>query len=386
MLHLGSANTRYSMAVEDNLLSGGNSINDDGGPPATVASQVSTPSAQAQPPLPASSPPAATTGQLGGEQAGSQGEWTGIRDALRSQGINLPDGLDDQAIVRQLGQSYQQAQQYQNQVRQLEQYAQYGQAIMPHWDKFQGWLQEQNSAAQAKQQKDAQAPWYSKWHNPPEYNQAWDRLIERDPVTGQLRVVPGADPTILPKYTQYQAYQRQTAEKLLANPYQFFEEPIRHIAQEVAEKIAKQNLTSYQDNLFSDNFVQQNASWLVQKDQSGRAVSLTPEGQAFRGFVLEAEQMGVKDVRAQQHYATRMLERELALQNLQKNGNAQTGDDKKQAYLNQAAGANHVPGQSGSIQIKNGSATTQNPSLTLPERLRQAFESSGITDKNLQLA
>lgn len=319
-----------------------------------------------------------------GDGGRGSGEYTPIREVLREAGVELPGNLDDEAVVQQLVQAYQQAQAYQSQLAQLQPLAQYGQLAMQHWDKFQDWLRGQQA-----QQQQAEKPWWSKWWNPPEYNPAWERLVERDPVTGQLRAVQGADPTILPKYLAYHQYQRQMAERLLANPFEFFQEPVQHLARQVAQELIEKHLNHYQDVVFSDQFVQQNSSWLHQRDQAGNVVvagydpqtgrpipALTPEGKAFAQYVLEAEGMGIRDVRLQQRYATQMLERAIALQRLSQQNATQNGQQLKQQFLQQAAGANHVPGQSGSIQPESGKA--QNARLSLEQMMKQNFKQAGF--------
>ncbi|MCI0463065.1 MAG: hypothetical protein L0Z62_39460 [Gemmataceae bacterium] len=237
-----------------------------------------------------------------------------LRDLARQHAPDIAGQFqDDQSLAQYLIQQRAQA---------LEIQRQFQQQVLPYWSEFQSYVAQQR-AAQQQQSQSGQKPWWSQWWSPPDYDPSWESMVTRD-AQGNLVAAPGAPPDVLPRWHAYQHYRRQQLEKLLSNPFTYFEEPIRHLAQQVAEQAVQRTLGSYQDQSFARDFIGQNAQWLYQRDQQGNVVTqptfdpqsgrtvaepvLSPAGQAFRNYVLEASQMGIGDVRAQQRYALRLLQ------------------------------------------------------------------------------
>jgi hypothetical protein len=303
---------------------------------------------------------------------------------------------DDAALFRALLDARRQAQEF-------APAAQYAAQMLPYWSQFQGWLAEQQARRALPQ--GPERPWWSKHFTPAEYDPSWERLLERDPATGQIRALPGAPPDLPLKYAQYQEFRRNTLDRFLANPVTYIEGPVRDIAQQIAERAIQQHLAGYQDTQFANDFVQQNTTWLHARDaqgnvqteatfdpQQGRVVqrpALSAAGQAFRNYVLEAANLGVQDVRGQQRYALAMVQRDWALSS-QQNGSAASAANAaaQQQFLQRAAGQQHAANHAGSLvppsQNLNGNAPPQNQNLGLADLLRRNLAAGGVTDRDLQ--
>ncbi len=95
-----------------------------------------------------------------------------VRDALKTYGLDLPEGIDDHAALQQLVLGYRQAQQ-------ANQLAQYGQVYLQHADQFNAYLRQQQEQAAQQQAQQQEKPWWSKWWSPPDYDPSWSNLIQR---------------------------------------------------------------------------------------------------------------------------------------------------------------------------------------------------------------
>lgn len=294
-------------------------------------------------------------------------DYVGIRDALKDYGLGEMAGQfqDDRAVLQHLALAYRQAQE-QNEL------ARYGQEVVPHWDKFQQYLKTQEQAAgQARQE-----PWYGKWWKPPEYDPGWDKLIQKNAATGQLEAVAGAPPDVVAKYLTHQQFRSQQAEKFLSNPFQYFEEPMRMIAENVARQVVEQNLGGYQENVSAKQFVDGNADWLFSKDQEGNRTGLTQWGQLFSQYVTQAERIGIKSIDSQKEFALGLVQRDyLGMLHQQNNAGAAAaaqGAEQKQVFLQQAA----ARGNAGTAAA--AAVGTPQRGLSLRERMAQNFKKNGF--------
>ena len=159
-------------------------------------------------------------------------QWTGVREALKSLGVDLTGQFqDDQAALAHMAVAYRQSQQMQPFVPYLQQYAQHG-------EQFQGWLRQQQQAAQQ--------PAPSAW-KPPEYDPRWVNMVQRNQVTGQLEPAPGAPPDVVQKLQAAEAHRRGFLEKLPFDPMGALKEAgIEGIIRQEAQRIVQEQLGGYQ--------------------------------------------------------------------------------------------------------------------------------------------
>jgi hypothetical protein len=287
-------------------------------PASTQGSGGSTAPSASPPEVGGSSP---SQGSPSTPSAPSQPSWV---EDFRKDIPNLPS---DPAQARQyLAQVYRDAEQ-------LRPLAPYAYEYQQKAGQFNQWLQQQQTAQQQPKQ---QGPWYSKWYNPPEWNPAWERLIKQNE-DGSLSPVQGAPPDIVAKYLAHSQYQSDQLRKFRDNPYEFIKEPVRHLAQQIAQEEVRRHLGQYQEVNSSKQFVEQNANWIFEMDpngqrkfqqvvdpRSGQYVNqpvLSPWGQRFQQYVAQEEarqrQRGYMDVEEQKRNALGWVQRDYALYALQ---------------------------------------------------------------------
>lgn len=306
--------------------------------PAQQAAAAGPAPAPPPPPAPASPAPASAS------PAPASPEFVGVRDALATYGLDLRNQFqDDHAALAHIALLARQAEQNAH-------LAQYGQKYVEHADQFQAWLRERQQQEQAKQQQATQ------WWKAPEYDPAWAQKLTRDPQTGEIKAVPGADPAIVQKYAAWVDHQRGFLERFAQNPIEAIRPGIEQLVRAEAEKLVQQQLGGYQERTSAQAWVQQNSSWLHERDAQGAPVRnpqtgepvLSALGQAFRGHVNRAVELGLSGVEAQREYAMAMTQRDYAVAQL-KGGQQQqqpaaapavqqTNEQAKAAFLGQAAG------------------------------------------------
>lgn len=354
----------------------------------TPAASAPEPAAQASPGASgvASATPETTPALGSGTPAAAGGAPAGgprsFRDIARGFGLDFSHHQDDDAAVRELvarySQASQQAQQYQYQLAARQQAAQ----------------------AQAQQQAAAQQAQTQKKHwDPPEYKREWRNLLENDPITGDLRVKSGHDPSILNKTLAYDQYVREFASNLTTNPADTLRPFIAEEARKIAQEVVRGSLGGYQEQVRADQIIQQHSAWLHQKGPDGRPVmnpatgkpALTAEGQLYLHYVHQAEQqLGVRDAARQDEYARAMVQRDVLARHYQGQQQPAAGQAPAAAAAPQAgspaarAAALRRPNAGGSLQpnTPNG-RPPQNRKATLKDRLKAAFAEQGITDANI---
>ena len=345
-----------------------------------VSAPAPAPASPSPPPesSPAPGPSGAPAGTAAVSAPASLPSW---RDHFQSHGLDLSGYKDDAAAAGYVAQALAQG-------RQAQEMARYGQEVAPHYAEFQEWRAQQARAAAARQE--AEKPWYDKWWQPPAYDPSWDRLLSQD-ANGNLTAAPGAPADLVQRYQNYRHFRQQQAERLMANPYTFFEEPIKHLAAQEAERIVGQHLGGYKDTNFAQTFVQQNTSWLHQHDAQGNPVRdlmgggpvLSSWGQKFAGYVREAQDRhGIQAVEGQQEYALMKVQLDRALELLAQQQPAAAALPP----ANPRAAANEQVLQEAKGRQRGGRAPLPNNGaapqvhLSLPERIRQNLKAAGINE------
>ena len=319
------------------------------------------------------------------------------RDQLREAGVDLGTD-DDKAAFTNLAQAWNHAKQFQ----QVQPYLPYVQSYISDAADYSEWKR-------SRQQQQAPAPqdqpWYSEYWNPPEFDQSWRQLITQD-AQGNIIPAQGAPPDIVPKYHTYTSWRQQQADKLMSNPYTFLEPAIRRLASEEAQKIAQQQLSSYQDQLSSQQFVEQHAPWLYEKDERGGIKQemvwdaqrgqhiptrkLSEWGHKFRAAAgREAERQhryGYQDLEEQKRNAMQAISLEFALSELQRlqpgAAPAQAAapaapaappvsplQQSNEAFLKQSSGRGRPPQNGNSVPAPKPPVTRHNLKQVLEQRI-----------------
>lgn len=337
------------------------------------------PAAQEQP----ATTPAATTPSL--------------LESLRSQGIDV-QGSNDQEAIQALATRWREYQQ-------LQQLAPAARSYLQDRDQYVAWKRQQEAEAQKQRAQDPQQPWYAKWFTPPEYNPAWERQITTD-ANGNIVAVPGAPPGVVEKYLNYRQHRQELAEKFMSNPYQFIEEPVKHLAQQMAEQAVQKHLQQYQDQNFAKDFVNQQASWLYDRDQTGnvrvqqvldpntgRFVNqpvLSQWGAKLRDYVMEESQRqqnrGYSDLQEQQRNALMRVQLEYAISRVNElEKGAPSAPAAPPATPRQEANSRFLNTNGGLRPSSPATPPNINPPSQPPkdltERMRERFKQAGVTDE-----
>lgn len=301
---------------------------------------------------------------------GGQSQFS-ARDHVRNLGYGqLADGYqDDRALISDLVRQQEAA-------RQALALAQYGQRYLQHAAGFEQYL--------AQQQQQAQQQPKSRFWNAPEWNPTWRNLVQRDE-SGNLIAAPGAPPDVLPKYLAFEQYRRDFADRLTTDPESTLSPFVDERARQIASQIVQDNLAAMREEYQASAFIQQHSGWLHAKDANGHVVRdfngrpvLSEAGKRFRGYVEEAEQLGVRGVQAQEQYASRLLRADIEAARASQGGVSQTNAQIKQNFVQNG---NRQPNYGGSVQTSpNPHAPEQNGNLPLSQRLRRDLGSYGITN------
>lgn len=272
-------------------------VSDVGSPEAAVES---TPAPEVDSSPAEGSSPAAGTGEV----------WGAFRQLPQFQ------GADDRAIASRL---YEALQREQSATHALQQY----QSIIPvaseylskkeMFEKWQASQQQQPPQPQMAQQPAEQSPWW----NPPKVRDAYKQYLVRDE-SGREAISPDAPLDARHSLSEYQAYKANFAQKFLEDPQATLGPMIEKVAVERAESIFQEQLARRDEENFVTSLEQQNSDWLY--DQNGNA---SPEGLLAQKYIQDARSLGIQGAKARWEFATRMVERDLLISNMQRSQQAQ---------------------------------------------------------------
>lgn len=330
--------------------------------------------------------------------AGTAQQQQSLRDLAKRLGYAQAEQHgDDHTFFSQLLLQAQQTSQLQAQLQQAQQYARAGQEYLQHRSEFQRFQEEQRRRAQPEEK-----PWFKA----PEYDPGWRAKLTRDPQTGEIRAIPGAPPDLVGKYLSAVEHRENFLDKFAFDPVGAIKPGIEEVVRSIAADLVKQQLGQYQATQAATQIIKQNESWLYAKDGQGQVryaatgqPELSPAGRAYYGYAEQAAQRGIQDDQGIHEYALGLLQRDMALMQLQRlqGGQAtpptqpiavpqqtspqETGEAAKQGFLSRAvAGQQHQPQHAGSTNGKGA----QNGALSLEERLRQNFKANGVTDESIR--
>lgn len=364
-------------------------------PPPSQPSQTPPP-AQTQPSQPQPAQPGAATQTPPAATPPAAPTTPSWLSALRERGVNI-EAADENAAIEKLGEIY-------GNYQKLVPMAPYVNTYMQNAAKFAQWQAEQQRSSQ--QQPGQQKPWYADFWNPPEYNPAWEQMIQQD-AQGNFVPVPGAPPDVIPKLLAYRQFRKEQAEKFLSNPAEFIAPIVRHLAKEEAQNLVQDQFSQRQAQSSSAEFVQQNMNWLYEKDPNGNVKQtqvfnpstggftavpqLSQWGQAFAKYAKEESEYQARaglpqDVERQKQIALAHVQRDYLLSQMshQQPAAPVAAPPNPQAAANQQfLQANNPPA---AIPPTNGNTVPAPAKVsrgTFEQQLRKNFKQKGITDETL---
>ncbi len=340
----------------------------------TDSGQAASPVATPDPANPAVQQ-AATPAQAGAssQQQPTEPKYAGARDFVaKALGwANAETYGDDAAFLTALVEGQKTAQQ---QLQQMQQLAQFGQM----------YLNERQQAHRTQQTPAAAADPFAAY-KAPEFNPAWQGMVERNPETGEWKVRGGADPSILPKFLAYQQYRQEMGDKFLSNPVDFIKPIVTQLAQEQAKAMIQEQFGQQESTQYVNSFMQQNSNWLFQTDSAGNRVAnpmtgkpvFSAAGNRFYQHLRDAEQSGITNPQAQEKYARALLMADLSRpQHAVANGDQAKADLLKKMNRNPNASGSFV----GSDQSGHTAPAQSQEGLSLNDRLRNALSKFSDAD------
>jgi hypothetical protein len=309
-------------------------------------------------------------GQATPAQAQAAAEWQSIRDAAKRFGYEgLAQFNDDEAALAHLVQQARRAQQ-------ADVYAQLGRAVAPE-------LQQYQEFRETKQKATGPAPEAA--YRPPDFQENWLALCERDPATGMFFAKPGVNPAVADALNKRAAWQRDFDR----DPTTVMDKYAEGKLGPMVEQRVQQALSHYRRDIAVEQILQANDAWLYQRDASGRPVTgpqgrvPTAEGAAYIQHVRLLQERGVTDPVAQDDLARKLVIGQLALGRL-----SQQGAQAPAAQTQHAAARPNVnPNQARPPHERArtpGAVEPNSEGLSLTEMLRGALEEAGIDDAQLQ--
>lgn len=328
----------------------------------------------AQPAGPGQSPavPADPNNRTGAAPATGAQDWQSIREAAARFGYaDLGQYQDDEAALVHLIQQAQRA-------KQSDAYAQLGRQMTPHLQDFQTFRQQQAST-----QKAAAAP---AAYMPPEFDDRWLGLLERDPASGLFFGKPGTPPAIVDAANKRLEWQ----DKFSKNPIQFFEQYSQDKVAPLVQQQVQAQLEQYKQSQQVDSILASNFQWLYQHDQSGRPLAgangqymPTPAGQLYIQQVDQLSKAGVRDPRMQDQLARQLVAGVFAQGQAQQRQAAAPSAQAQQ----QLARPNVNPLQARS-PVERAAVGTPEPDgtgMSLSELMRKNFDAAGVSDSDFSL-
>lgn len=253
-------------------------------------------SAQPTAPEPAAPPPEAAEAP---QQADA---WATFRQLPQFQSAS------DQEIATRLHESMQRETQA---ARALQQY----QSIIPAASEYLSnramYEQWKHSQSSSQQPAPAAPKPEESWWNPPKVKDIYRQYLTRDQ-SGREVVADGAPLEAQHELAAYQSYRAEFARKFLDDPQATLGPMIERIVSDRAQEIAESQISGLKEESFVQQIEAENRDWLF--DQQGH---VSREGLLVQKFIEDARGLGIKGAQARWDYATAMVERELALTNLQ---------------------------------------------------------------------
>lgn len=300
---------------------------------------------------------------------------------MRSQGFDPGNYADDRSAFQA---TLAANRSLQERIRQQEQLAQYGQQF----------LADQQRVARERQQQQAQNDPAARWRAP-----EWDTRNEqylRADANGNITVVPGADPSLVPRYMAYQEHRRRLTDQFVQDPQAFLRQLAGEQQQVNPQQIAQyidQRLQAVRDEEDLRQFSRTNAKWLYATDSAGTPivdpVSKTyvwgPRGARFAQIVQQLEPHIQHQGTLRQAAMNQLLAEEG--QGARATTSAiETGANLQQQLLN--AGNTYQPNRSGTFAAFDNTGAQgpafQNPQLSLRDQLRGNLQRDGFTDAHFR--
>lgn len=273
----------------------------------------------------ASESPAATAGQPQAEapQYGATEIWTAFK--------SLPQfaGQDDGAVAAGLYEALQREQAASRALQQYQQIIPFASDYLRYKEPFEEWRRQQEQQMQAPQPGQPQ-PQETPWWDPPKLRDSYRQWLTKDE-NGRETIDPNAPLDARAALTEHLAYKADFAKKFLENPESTLGPMVEKVAVQRAEQIVQDKIQRMRDEDFVTGLERENRDWLYGPDGNASAA-----GVAVQKYIQDARSLGIAGAKARWDYATRMVERDLMLANLQQQSQQAMYPQAQQAQLQAA--------------------------------------------------
>jgi hypothetical protein len=244
--------------------------------------------------------PAAATQEV----AQQQDAWVAFRQLPQFQGVS------DQEIAVRLQETIKREQLASRALQQYQSIVPAASEYLSNRPLYEQWKQSQSQARQqqAPQQQQQEEP---AWWSPPKVKDIYRQYLTRDQ-NGREVIAEGAPLEAQHELAAYQAYKAEFARKFLDDPQSTLGPMIEKIVASRAQEIAQSQISGLKEESLVQQIEAENKDWLY--DQQGH---VSREGLLVQKYIEDARGLGISGAQARWDYATAMVERELALANLQ---------------------------------------------------------------------
>jgi hypothetical protein len=220
------------------------------------------------------------------------------------------EGASDQDIVSRIQETMAREQQAMRALQQYQSVIPVASEYLSNREMYEQWKQSRNQPQQPQASAPA-APQKDPWWNPPKVKDSYKQWITRDE-SGREVISEQAPLEARAALADYQAYKADFARKFIEDPQGAIGPMVEQIVADRAREIAEQQISGLKEETFVSQIEQENKDWLY--DQGGH---VSREGLLVQKYIEDARGQGINGAKARWDYATAMVERDLALANLQ---------------------------------------------------------------------
>jgi len=229
------------------------------------------------------------------------------------RGMEQFQGKDDNTIAQSLYEAMQREDHANRALQQYQTVVPIAQEYLQNRDQYEAWKASQFQNPQRTQQPQAAPqPEEKSWWNPPDVKESHKRYLVKDE-QGRDTIHPEAPLDAKASLEEYMNFRADFAQKFLDNPQEALGPMVEKVAVERAESLIDERMGRMKDEQYVSGLETDNKDWLY--DEKG---NVSAEGLAVQKYIADAKGNGINGAQARWDYATKMVERDLLLQTVQR--------------------------------------------------------------------
>lgn len=219
-------------------------------------------------------------------------------------------GQDDRSVAAGLYEALQREQAASRALQQYQQIIPFASEYLQYREPFEQWRKSQGQPQAMPQQAPAQ-PQESPWWDPPKLKDSYRQWLTKDE-NGREVIDQNAPLDARAALTEHLAYKADFAKKFLENPESTLGPMVEKVAVQRAEQIVQEKIQRMRDEDFVATLERENRDWMY--DENG---NVSGPGLAVQKYIQDARSLGISGAKARWEFATKMVERDMMLANLQ---------------------------------------------------------------------